>query len=89
MWYGSEIITHHDTMSRGEVDYDSCVTIHLVDITHEVSISIKFLQKRNLKKPNGRSFQRHQYHLTRNIFLICLESTSATAATGYAIPRVS
>lgn len=36
MWYGSEVISHHDTIFHGEVDFNSCVTIHLTDVTHEV-----------------------------------------------------
>lgn len=36
MWYGSEVIAHHDTLVQGEVDFNTCVTIHLRDITHEV-----------------------------------------------------
>lgn len=36
MWYGNEIITHHDKV-RGEITYDACVIVHLADITHEVS----------------------------------------------------
>lgn len=37
MWYGSEVIAHHDTLVQGEVDFNTCVTIHLRDTTHEVS----------------------------------------------------
>lgn len=36
MWYGSEVIAHHDTLMQGEVDLNTCVTIHLRDVTHEV-----------------------------------------------------
>lgn len=36
MWYGSEVIAHHDTLIQGEVDLNTCVTIHLRDVTHEV-----------------------------------------------------
>lgn len=46
MWYGNEIITHHDTIVQGEVDFNTCVTIHLRDITHEVSAIFKFIQNR-------------------------------------------
>lgn len=35
MWYGSEILTHHDN-DMGELVYDACVVIHLAEITHEV-----------------------------------------------------
>lgn len=45
MWYGNEIILHHDHV-RGEVPFDECVIIHLADITHEVSLFInKFVNK--------------------------------------------
>lgn len=36
MWYGNEVIAHHDTFVQGEVDFNTCVTIHLRDVTHEV-----------------------------------------------------
>lgn len=36
MWYGNEVIAHHDTLVQGEVDFNTCVTIHLRDVTHEV-----------------------------------------------------
>lgn len=37
MWYGNEILTHHENNVRGEISLDACVIIHLADITHEVS----------------------------------------------------
>ncbi|XP_031621577.1 uncharacterized protein LOC116339689 [Contarinia nasturtii] len=37
MWYGNEIIMHHDTMRSDPVALDSCVMIHLSDITHEIA----------------------------------------------------
>lgn len=36
MWFGVEVITHHD-LDTGEYQHDSCVMIHLSEITHEVS----------------------------------------------------
>lgn len=36
MWYGNEIITHHENNDRGEVSLDACVVLHLADVTHEV-----------------------------------------------------
>lgn len=36
MWYGQEIITHHDT-EKIELDFDACVVLHFAEITHEVS----------------------------------------------------
>lgn len=40
MWYGNEIILHHDHV-RGEVPFEECVTIHLADITQEVSFLLE------------------------------------------------
>lgn len=42
LWYGSEIITHHEAEAYESV-YDSCVVVHLAD-ANEVSknLSIKF-----------------------------------------------
>lgn len=36
MWFGSEIITHHDNIEPEELKY-VCVTIHLSEITHQVN----------------------------------------------------
>lgn len=37
LWYGSEVITHIGS-EEGESIYDTCVVIHLSDITNSVSI---------------------------------------------------
>lgn len=37
LWYGAEIITHHETEAYESV-YDSCVVVHLADV-NEVSIN--------------------------------------------------
>mgnify|MGYP003449469066 CR=1 FL=1 len=44
LWYGSEIITHHEAEAYESV-YDSCVVVHLAD-ANEVSknLSINFFQ---------------------------------------------
>lgn len=44
MWSANEIITHHDTLRR-EVVYNSCVTVHLSDITDTVSVGTLLLPK--------------------------------------------
>lgn len=36
LWYGAEIITHHESEAY-ETVYDSCVVVHLADV-NEVSI---------------------------------------------------
>lgn len=36
MWFGVEVISHNDN-DVGEYVYDSCVVVHLAEITHEVS----------------------------------------------------
>lgn len=36
MWYGKEILTHHNT-DKIDLDLDACVVLHLSEITHEVS----------------------------------------------------
>lgn len=36
LWYGSEIYTHHDNEER-ELVYNSCVVIHLAEVTHEIT----------------------------------------------------
>jgi hypothetical protein len=36
LWYGAEIITHHETEAY-ETYYDSCVVVHLSDTFNEVS----------------------------------------------------
>lgn len=38
LWYGSEIITHHETEAY-ETVYDSCVVVHLADV-NEVSFAL-------------------------------------------------
>lgn len=47
LWYGSEIITHHETEAYESI-YDSCVVVHLADANNEVSrnqsIKIFFFQ---------------------------------------------
>lgn len=35
MWFGTEVITHHDH-DVGEYRYDSCIIVHLSEVTHEV-----------------------------------------------------
>lgn len=51
MWYGSEILTHHDN-DMGELVYDACVVIHLAEITHEVrrNLSFKYHEQFNFGK---------------------------------------
>lgn len=34
---------HHDPLVQGEIDFNSCVTLHLADITHEVRLWDYFL----------------------------------------------
>lgn len=36
LWYGAEVITHHDG-EEFEATYDSCVVLHLAEVTNEVS----------------------------------------------------
>jgi len=36
LWYGSEIIVHTQDFP-GTYEYDSCVIIHLADVTEQVS----------------------------------------------------
>ena len=36
LWYGAEIITHHEHEAY-ETVYDSCVVVHLADMNNEVS----------------------------------------------------
>lgn len=48
MWYGSEILQHHETEERELTLYNSCVIIHLADITHQVTITI--ISTLNLRK---------------------------------------
>lgn len=38
LWYGSEIIIHSQDYP-GVIEYDSCVIIHLTDVTQQVSLS--------------------------------------------------
>lgn len=56
MWYGNEIILHHDHV-RGEVPFDECVIIHLADITHEITTT-------RPRRPDGFN----EYH-DRQVFL--------------------
>lgn len=42
LWYGAEIITHHETEAY-ETVYDSCVVVHLAD-ANEVSTKITFFK---------------------------------------------
>uniref|UniRef100_A0A336JY31 CSON013690 protein n=1 Tax=Culicoides sonorensis TaxID=179676 RepID=A0A336JY31_CULSO len=35
MWFGTEVITHHDH-DVGEYNYESCIIVHLSEITHEM-----------------------------------------------------
>lgn len=44
LWYGSEIITHHETEAY-ETVYDSCVVVHLADV-NEVSFALFINQYR-------------------------------------------
>jgi len=39
LWYGSEIIIHSQDVP-GTYEYDSCVIIHLTDVTQQVCIVI-------------------------------------------------
>lgn len=41
LWYGLEIITHHESEAY-ETVYDSCVVVHLADV-NEVSIKASYL----------------------------------------------
>lgn len=40
LWYGAEVITHHDG-EEFEATYDSCVVLHLAEVTNEVSSTFK------------------------------------------------
>ncbi|CAO1414307.1 unnamed protein product [Diamesa serratosioi] len=36
LWYGAEVITHHDEGESFETTYDSCVVLHLAEVTNEL-----------------------------------------------------
>ncbi|XP_060657004.1 uncharacterized protein LOC132791897 [Drosophila nasuta] len=50
LWYGSEIIIHSQD-TPGEYEYDSCVIIHLTDVTQQVLNS-----KRNINNNNNHNY---------------------------------
>lgn len=37
MWYGSEVIDHNEVGSDGEINFDTCVVVHIAETTSEVS----------------------------------------------------
>ena len=39
MWYGSEVISHFEDGDEFEAVYDSCVVLHLAEVTNDVSIN--------------------------------------------------
>lgn len=49
MWFGTEVITHHDH-DVGEYRYDSCIVVHLSEITHEVIFDSIFRENTDLDK---------------------------------------
>jgi len=53
MWFGTEVITHHDH-EIGEFVYDSCITVMLSEITHEVVTTTH--------SPHHRSMGSDYYH---------------------------
>lgn len=49
LWYGAEIITHHETEAY-ETVYDSCVVVHLADV-NEVS-RLLFILHQSISTPS-------------------------------------
>lgn len=62
MWYGSEVYTHSETHAS-DVVYESCIVIHLADITHQVTS-----ESSQLFFPNKNdSFPDNQHDNTRTV----------------------
>lgn len=36
MWYGSELLQHHDEKNEEPNASNSCVVVHLAEVTHQV-----------------------------------------------------
>lgn len=64
MWYGSEVLTHHDQEVSDQV-YNSCVVIHLSEVTQEMSTT-----ERNLRPGDYGYNNQNRNHQLRYLKLI-------------------
>ena len=55
MWYGSEVISHFEDGDEFEAVYDSCVVIHLAEVTNDVSTTLLKIPIHNTLKINSKS----------------------------------
>lgn len=61
MWYGAEVINHHDG-GNGEHIYDTCVMIHLAEVSDEISATEQYMPRDRNQGYN----QEHRYNRDRD-----------------------